>query len=177
MKWHRQQVLKSATPWPSHRDERKGAVLSLQRSRTVQSPAWKSHVELTPPQAQGAAGGSALCWQQLPAHTQSTEAVRIPGAPPLPGTLTPTLLAHCFVCVFISSYVYINKKRTKGTYEAIKDFLAYSVQASLLRLLPGIWLGFCASEHQHQLLSLGCCISITNSDESQPSQSRLVMSK
>lgn len=92
-------------------------------------------------------------------------------------THTNTASTLFCVCVFISSYVYINKKRTKGTYEAIKDFLAYSVQASLLRLLPGIWLGFCASEHQHHLLSLGCCISITNSDESQPSQSRLVLSE
>lgn len=53
-------------------------------------------------------------------------------------THTNTASTLFCVCVFISSYVYINKKRTKGTYEAIKDFLAYSVQASLLRLLPGI---------------------------------------
>lgn len=66
--------------------------------------------------AHTSSGASALRWQQLPAHIHSTEAARIHGASLLPGTLTPTLLAHRCVRVYFLICIYKQKENKRNIW-------------------------------------------------------------
>lgn len=66
--------------------------------------------------AHTSSGASALRRQQLPAHIHSTEAARIHGASLLPGTLTPTLLAHRCVRVYFLICIYKQKENKRNIW-------------------------------------------------------------